>query len=244
MKVIAVIPARYNSSRFPGKPLARILGKPMIVHVLEKTSQALGKDNVYVATDDERIFNTVIENGFRAVMTSSSCSTGTDRLYDFSLKVDADIYINVQGDEPLVNPNDINAAIDLKIKNLDKVVNCMTAMAVNDKNDITIPKVVTNRTNELLYMSRQDIPGKKNKESDDPKYFKQVCIYAFSKEELKDFYEFGKTSEIEIAEDIEILRFLYMGRRVIMLETNSNSIAVDLPEHISKVEQYLSLNGN
>ena len=197
MKSVVVIPARYKSSRFPGKPLVNLLGKPMILWVSELSAKAVGKENVYIATDDERISKIVTAAGFNAIMTSDHCFTGTDRLAEAANKISADIYINVQGDEPLVNPKDI------------------------------------------INMSRQAIPGFKDKAQTPSQYYKQVCIYAFTADELKSYADYGRKSTLEESEDIEIIRFLEWGKKIRMVETNPGSLAVDVQEDIAKVEQGL-----
>lgn len=239
MKIIGVIPARYKSSRFPGKPLALILNKPMILHVAEKVEEALGKENTYIATDDERIKELVNEAGYNVVMTSSSCLTGTDRLYEVSRYIEADIYVNVQGDEPMVAPDDIRHIINAKKENFDYVINGMTV--ISDKEDptsVNIPKVLTNKDKDLIYMSRLPIPGNKDNTLKGV-YNKQVCIYAFNKKELKAFGEYTEKAKYESYEDIEILRFFDLHIPVKMVEVRDSSLAVDVSEDISKVEEAL-----
>ena len=226
-KVIIVIPARYKSSRFEGKPLAKILGKPMILRVCDLCAAALEKDNIYVATDDKRIKQKVEQAGYKAVMTSDKHLTGTDRIAEVSELVDADIYINVQGDEPIVDPTDILKIIREKIEYPDNP---------------NIIKVVFNEKNKLIYMSRSRLPGSKNSGFVESGYNKAVCIYAFNKEELKAFSEFGRKSVLEKIEDIEILRFLDLEIDVKLVETNSDSLAVDEEDDILKVEKYLLKN--
>ena len=126
MKIIIVIPARYKSSRFPGKPLAKLLDKPMIQWVAELSSKVVGQENVFIATDNDEIFNTITQVGYKAIMTSEKCLTGTDRLAEVAQKIKADIYVNVQGDEPLVNPTDIQKIIDTKKKYFNEVINGYT----------------------------------------------------------------------------------------------------------------------
>ena len=240
LKSCVIIPARYKSSRFPGKPLVKLLGKPMIIWVAELSSKAVGKSNVYVATDDFKIQQEVKRYNFNTIMTSSKALTGTDRLAEASYKVKADIYINVQGDEPLVKPRDILKILGAKIKNMNAVINGFCWISKKDNpRDINKPKLITNEKNELVYMSRLPIPGFKEKKFEPSKYKKQVCIYAFTKQELKKFNEFGRKSKLEKLEDIEILRFLELKKKVLMLETNPNSLAVDAPSDISKVEKAL-----
>lgn len=237
MKVIGVIPARYKSSRFPGKPLVALLGKPMIIWVCEIVEKALGKRNTFVATDDERIKILVEKYGFNAVMTSKSCKTGTDRVWNFAQKIHADIYINVQGDEPLLDYKNILDVFEAKKRFPQSVINCYTALAENENpNNINIPKVIVSKDDKLIYMSRLPVPGIKDKCSDVPEYKKQVCIYGFSYEDLKLFGEQKQKSEVEKFEDIEILRFFDLGKEVKMIRTKRASLAVDVPDDVQKVE--------
>lgn len=242
MKTIVVIPARYKSSRFPGKPLVSLLGKPMILWVAELSAKAVGKDSVYVATDDERIAETVKQAGFQVVMTGSEALTGTDRLAEFAEVVDADIYINVQGDEPLVSPRDILNAIEEKKAHLNQVINGYCPLSASeDPFSVNIPKVIFNEQQQMIYMSRQAIPGVKDNRFAPPEYYKQVCIYAFSRQELLDYGQFGRKSTIEQSEDIEILRFMEWGQGIRMFKTQSGSLAVDIPEDVAKVEAALKV---
>jgi 3-deoxy-manno-octulosonate cytidylyltransferase (CMP-KDO synthetase) len=237
MKTVIIIPARFKSSRFPGKPLTSILGKPMILWVAEICAKALPIEFVYIATDDLRIKEVVEEAGFNVVMTSKKALTGTDRIADAANQIDADIYINVQGDEPLLNPNDILSIIDIKKKYPNEVINGYCKINDNENPEsLNIPKVVFNENNQMLYMSRHLIPGSKSKQIKPPHYFKQVCIYAFNKNELLDFVNFGRKGTLEYFEDIEILRFLDIGSKIRVVETMSSSLAVDVPEDVKKVE--------
>lgn len=237
MKTIVLIPARYKSSRFPGKPLALLLGKPMVLWVAELSSKAVGINNVYVATDDINIKKIVEDAGFQVVMTNESALTGTDRLADASAQIDADIYINVQGDEPLVDPKDIIKIRDKKIANMNKVINGYCWISDNEApQSVNIPKVITTETDQLVYMSRSAIPGYKDIKNAPEGYKKQVCIYAFTRTELESFAAFGRKSKLEHAEDIEILRFLELGKSVLMVETTGGSLAVDVPSDVPPVE--------
>ena len=238
MKTVIIIPARYKSSRFPGKPLTLILGKPMILWVAELCAKALSKEFVYIATDDLKIKEVVEEAGFNVVMTSEKALTGTDRIADAANQIDADIYINVQGDEPLVDPNDILSIVDAKKKYPNQIIVCYCKINDNeDPKSLNIPKVVFTENNQMIYMSRQLIPGAKSKDFKPPSYFKQVCIYAFNKKELVDFVKFGRKGTIEQYEDIEILRFLDIGSKIRVVETNGSSLAVDIPSDVQKVEE-------
>ena len=240
MRSVVIIPARYESSRFPGKPLVKLLGKPMILWVCELSSKAVGKENVYVATDDERISDVVNNSGFNTIMTSSSCLTGTDRLAEAAKKIFSDIYINVQGDEPLVNPKDIINIIKAKELYYDEVINGYCAISKNeDPNNKNIPKVIFTEDYQLVYMSRQAIPGFKNTSKAPVKYYKQVCIYAFTSDELSSYANYGKKSTLEASEDIEIIRFLEWGKKIRMVETSPGSLAIDTKQDVLQVEQSL-----
>ena len=231
-----IIPARFKSSRFPGKPLALIAGKEMILHVCEKAEQAVGIEHVYVATEDKRIAQVVNDNGYKFILTSDSCLTGTDRVAEASRELDYDIYVNLQGDEPLVNPEDIANAIEEKKKSFNTVINC--AVKITDIKEMTsnsVPKMVISEEGMLLYASRSPIPGSKAEIS---KGHKQVCIYCFNKKELENFCTPEKTRN-EFLEDIEILRLLDKGIQVKVLELQKDSIAVDYPEDIERVEACL-----
>ncbi len=236
-RAVVVIPARYKSSRFPGKPLAKINGKEMILHVAEKAEQAIGKENVYIATENFKIANIVKSAGYKVVTTSDSCLTGTDRVAEASYEIDADIFINVQGDEPMIDPNDIKRAIKLKQDNPTYVINCMSKLHKDeDPLDKKIPKVICDLENNLIYASRNQLPGYKQIQVND--IMKQVCIYAFNKHQLQQFYDTKKTP-IEKYEDIEIVRCIEKGIKVKMMEVTKVSYAVDYLEDIEVIEKTL-----
>lgn len=240
MKSIVVIPARYKSSRFPGKPLVKLLGKEMILWVAELSSVAVGMDNVYVATDDKRISDVVLGAGFNVVMTSSKCLTGTDRLAEVATKIDADIYVNVQGDEPLVSPADIVKVMELKKKFPNDIINAYCTVSNDESPDnINTPKVIFTEDERLVYMSRIALPGFKEKSNKPPVYYKQVCIYAFNKEELLAYANYGRKSNLEHSEDIEIIRFLEWGKTIRMSRASQGSLAVDVEGDVSGVEEAL-----
>ena len=240
MRTCIIIPARYKSTRFPGKPLTPLMGKPMIIWVAELSARAVGKPNVYIATDDDRIKSEIKKFGFNAIMTSNKALTGTDRVAEASKQINSDIYLNVQGDEPLVTPEDIIKIRDVKLSNMEMVVNGFSWVS-NDENpeNRNIPKLVSNEKNELIYMSRLAVPGFKDSKFKSQKYKKQVCIYAFTKNELEAFHSFGRKSSLEMSEDIEILRFFELKKKILMVETDSVSLAVDDPEDVPKVEKAL-----
>ena len=240
LKVVIVIPARYNSSRFEGKPLAKILGEPMILRVCKLCAEVLDMENIYVATDDTRIKETVEAGGFNVVMTSDAHPTGTDRIAEVASLVDADVYINVQGDEPVIDPNDITQIIEEKIKYPNCVIKGFSKItAEEDPDNLNMVKVVFTESKKMIYMSRSRLPGTKNAHCSDTVYHKAVCIYAFNKEELQAYAKFGRKSDLELIEDIEILRFLDLGIDVRLVETKSFSLAVDEPDDILKVEKHI-----
>jgi 3-deoxy-manno-octulosonate cytidylyltransferase (CMP-KDO synthetase) len=245
MRSVVIIPARYKSTRYPGKPLVKLLGKPMILWVCELSVKAVGIENVYVATDDESISKVVTIAGFNVIMTSSDCLTGTDRVAEAANKIKSDIYINIQGDEPLLNPIDIINVIKTKELYYDEIINCYCPFSSKeDPANVNVPKVIFNEHNSLIYMSRAAIPGYKFHEKAPTQYYKQVCIYAFTLDELKRYTEYGRKSILESSEDIEIIRFLEWGKKIRMLQTNPGSASVDAPEDVAKVEQGLRELGN
>ena len=244
MRHVVMIPARYGSSRYPGKPLVPLLEKPMILWVAELSACAVGVDNVYVATEDKRIAKVVEAAGYQSVMTTDDALTGTDRLAQAAEQIEADLYINVQGDEPLADPADIRKVRDAKLANMSAVINGFSWVSdTEDPHSTNIPKVITNERNELVYMSRVALPGYKDAKCAPERYKKQVCIYAFTHDELAAFRAFGRKSELEHSEDIEILRFLELGKKIIMVETRPGSLAVDVPEDVAKVEAALRAAG-
>lgn len=241
MQAIGIIPARYQSSRYPGKPLVPILGKPLVIHVAERAAQALGRDQVYVATEDERILQVVEAHGFQGMMTATTHPTGTDRLWEVAQQVPADVYVNIQGDEPMVDPRDILRAAELKRQYPDRVINGMCPVAEGeDPANVNLPKVLFNRDRQLIYMSRLPIPGIKDPKVGKPTYWKQVCIYAFSYADLQAYGTYPGKAVYEQFEDIEITRFFDLGIGVQMMETQHASLAVDVPTDVAKVEAALS----
>lgn len=242
MKACVIIPARYSSTRFPGKPLVSILGKPMILWVAEISARAVGIENVYVATESKMIFDLVESCGYSSIMTSINALTGTDRVAEASKNLNYDVFINVQGDEPLLDYNDIINCINLKLKYPNYVINGYSKMnSYDDENSVNIPKVITNEQNFMIYMSRKAIPGFKSEENKPDDYKKQICIYGFSSDDLQKFADYGRKSKLENSEDIEILRFLEFDKKILMFECKDNSHAVDIPEDVNKVENLLKV---
>ena len=241
MKTVIIIPARYGSSRLRGKPLYKILGREMVLRVADICSKVVGIKNLYIATDSKKISKVALTAGYKVVMTSSRCLTGTDRVAEAAMKIKSDIYINVQGDEPTINPIDIKNVIKAKVKNSKYVVCGYDKVhKFEDASSINLPKVVVNEKQELIYISRALIPGSK-KNIKNYEYLKQVCIYAFNKTELGKFYSKKKKSKIESMEDIEILRFLDLGIKIKMIKLDSNSVAVDEIKDVKKAEALIKM---
>jgi len=239
--IAIVIPARYQSSRFPGKPLVDIHGVSMICRVWRQCTKTLPSTQVFVATDSNEIADHCEECGIQVLMTSDTCLTGTDRVYEASKQINAKMIVNVQGDEPLIEPNDIQMVIQESKKNPDQIINAMCPLTDEDDfTSTTVPKVVFRQDRRLLYMSRAGIPT--NKYHEFTESWKQVCIYAFPTAALEQFSQIKKKSHFESIEDIEILRFLEMGLDVKMVEVSQSSIAVDVPADVAKVEEALHVH--
>jgi 3-deoxy-manno-octulosonate cytidylyltransferase (CMP-KDO synthetase) len=245
MKIIAVIPARYESSRFQGKPLADICGKLMIERVYLQAKKVKEFDEVYVATDDQRIYDACEHRGLKVIMTSASHRTGTDRVGEVAEKISADLYVNIQGDEPLIEPETIRTAIipflESNGKSDIKVTNLMTE--IHDPVDlvnVTVPKVLAAEDGRGVYLTRSAAPYPKG--NINAKYYKQVCVYGFTPEALKFYCKYGKEhgkAKIEAIEDIEILRFIENGYMVKYIEVASETIAVDTPNDLQRVIDYV-----
>lgn len=243
MKIIGVIPARYQSSRFPGKPLADICGYPMIWWVYQQCKKVEDFDEVYVATDDQKIFNTCKKLGVEAIMTSDTHRTGTDRIGEVARKIPADLIVNIQGDEPLLEPATIKAAITPFYTNPDLTVsNLMTKIKDPiDAVNFTVPKVITNMDGIGIYLTRAAAPYPKG--SLDYAYYKQVCVYGFKPDALQFYCDYGMRygkAKVEAVEDIEILRFIENGYKVQYIEVDSETIAVDTPNDLEKVRSAIA----
>ncbi len=239
MSATIIIPARYGSSRYKGKPLAKILGREMVLRVADICKKIVGTKNLYIATDSKLIENVVLRAGYKTIITSKKCLTGTDRVAEASKKIKSNMIINVQGDEPTINPNDIKKVIEAKKKFPNHVICGYDKInKLENPASYNLPKVAINSSDELIYISRALIPGKKNK-LDKIDYYKQVCIYAFNKYQLNKFISKNKKSVIEKIEDIEILRFFDFGIKIKMVKLNSNSVAVDEIKDVKKAEKIL-----
>ena len=241
MKIIGVIPARYKSTRFEGKPLADICGKPMIWWVYQQAIQVEEFEAVYVATEDERIKSVCEELNINVIMTSNEHKTGTDRVGEVARMIKADLYVNIQGDEPMIEPETIIEAIKPFYINKElQVSNLMTI--IKDPIDVinfTVPKVITNRDGIGIYLTRSPAPYPKG--SLDYSYYKQVCVYGFTPSAL-EFYCNCPRGKVESIEDIEILRFIENGYKVQFIEVASNTVAVDNPNDLEKVIKVIKEN--
>lgn len=247
MNITAVIPARYASTRFPGKALAEIGTKPMIQHVYERTARASLVDHVIVATDDERIQQAVTGFGGDCRMTRAEHETGTDRLAEVAVGLDADIIVNVQGDEPLIEPDMIDQAIrpflddpGLRMGTLKTRIRCL-----HDFLSPNAVKVVTDRDNNALYFSRSPLPFFRDKWTDlkDESFssgkllcYKHVGLYVYRKDFLIEFSAMSPTF-LEVSEKLEQLRALENGVAIRVVETEFESIGVDTPDDLAKAKE-------
>lgn len=241
-KIISVIPSRFASSRFPGKPLAMILGKPMIQWVYERVKSVNEISEVYVATDDQRIFDTVESFGGKAILTGE-CACGSDRVYEACENIDCDVILNIQGDEPMIKTEmicDLISAFDdpyVYMATLKKEIT-----EERDINNPNIAKLITDSNNNAIYFSRSTIPYNRDGIKD-VKYFKHIGVYGYTKDFLKKFV-FLPQSSLEKAEQLEQLRVIENGYKIRVVETHYQSIGVDLPEHIAVVEHELKKEQN
>ncbi len=253
MKITAVIPARYASTRFPGKALAEIDGRPMIQHVYQRTAQSKLVGRVIVATDDSRIADAVRSIGGEAVMTSTVHETGTDRLAEVAAGLDSDIIVNVQGDEPLIDPAIIDLALqpfleeaDLRMGTVKTRIKCL-----HDFLSPNVVKVVTDNRGDALYFSRSPLPFFRDKWKDlkDESFccgkllcYKHVGLYVYRRDFLLKFAAMPATF-LEISEKLEQLRAIENGVKIRVVETDFESIGVDTPDDLLKVqEQYRKLH--
>lgn len=241
MDVIGVIPARYSSTRFEGKVLADILGKPMIQHVWERAKQALVLDDLIIACDHELIANVAQEFGAKVMMTSKNHSCGTDRISEVINPLDVKIVINIQGDEPLIHPTMIDSVARALLD--DSSIPMATIMKKIDNpsslDDPHVVKVVVDKNNFALYFSRAAIPYRAaNSEVESPSYYKHIGLYGYTKDFLFT-YKNLPASNLEKIERLEQLRVLEEGFRIKVVETKFDTVGVDTPEDLEKVKLYL-----
>lgn len=237
MKVLIVVPARMASTRFPGKPLVALAGKPMIQWVVEAAERAELGAEVVVATPDAEIAEAARAFGADVEMTSLDHPSGTDRIAEVASRRDADIYVNVQGDEPLIDPRTIAACAAPLLLDADvEMSSCWTPLDAGHAEEPSIVKVVVAGNGDALYFSRSPIPHPRD--AAHAVYRKHLGIYAYRRETLARFATWPTTA-LERAEGLEQLRFLEHGIRIRMAEARESGLAVDLPEHASAVERLL-----
>lgn len=249
MTIIAIIPARYGSTRFPGKALADLAGKPIIQHVYERTRAASLVSRVIVATDDRRIADVIRQAGGEAVMTSSSHETGTDRLAEVARGLDAEIVVNVQGDEPLIEPAMIDQAIEpfLSSPGLQMGTLKSRIRQLHDFLSPNVVKVVTDAEGYALYFSRSPLPFFRDKwhdlkneafEAGRLLCYKHVGLYVYRRDFLLRFAAMPQTF-LEVSEKLEQLRALENGVRIKVVETEFESLGVDTPEDLAKARELI-----
>ena len=245
MSYTLIIPARYGSTRFPGKPLALIAGKPMIQHVYERASLAKGVSDIFVATDDQRIQSVVEGFGGKVVMTSPEAATGTDRINEAIASLglpDEEVIINLQGDQPLVDPISIEQLINLFEKHPDEFEMATLAYQITKPSDIDDPmqvKVVFDNHHHALYFSRSRIPF--GRDTKDYPAYKHIGMYAYTSRFIQEFAQlpYGTLEQLEC---LEQLRALEHGHKIKIAISAFNSQEVDTPKDVKKCEQRLSVD--
>lgn len=242
MVAVGVIPARYHSTRFEGKVIADILGKPMIQHVWERAKEALLLDDLIIACDDQRVKDVADSFDAKAVMTSKDHPSGTDRLVEVVNPLDVEIVINIQADEPLIRPVMIDSIVD--VLSNDNSISMATLMRKidnpSDINNDNVVKVVTDKDGFALYFSRSAIPYQaKDSLIREPTYYKHIGIYGYTKDFLFT-YKNIPLSKLEKIERLEQLRVLEDGFRIKVIETKFDTIGVDTPQDLDKIRQYLN----
>jgi len=240
MKVIGVIPARYASVRFPGKPLAPLAGRPMVLHVVAAARAARRLDRVLVATDDARIADVVRRDGVEAVLTSADAASGTDRLAEAAARVPGDVYVNVQGDEPLMAPENIDIAVDTLLAGGDRQI-ATVAIGIDaaEAADPNVVKVALAGDGRALYFSRAPIPYARTGR---PDYRKHLGLYAYRAAALAKLAALPP-SPLERMESLEQLRWLEAGWAIWVGEARSDSIGVDTPADLERAEKTLKSRG-
>jgi len=238
MKVITVIPARFASTRFPGKPLVKLAGKTIIQHVYDNMKSASFLDDVIVATDDQRIYDEVVNFGGKVRMTSSEHKSGSDRVAEVARKIEADVIVNVQGDEPFLKPE----LLEELVKSFADPEVAVASMMHKVKTGFTNPnnvKVVCDANDFALYFSRAPIPYPRDTNlKDETPFFKHIGIYAYRKDALLKFVELP-VSQLESLEKLEQLRLLENGFRIKMIPTKYSGVGIDTPEDLAEAEKMI-----
>lgn len=240
MSVLAVIPARYGSTRFPGKPLAPLHGKPMIQQVYEQVAKAKRVEEVVVATDDGRIIDAIERIGGTALLTSATARSGTERAAEVARVRSASVVINIQGDEPLVHPDMVDQLADFLQRHAAvPMVSLMTTLRPDDLANPNVVKVVVDRDGYALYFSRAPIPHVRAHDGSPPAMWKHLGLYGYQRHFLLQFPSLEPTP-LEQSEQLEQLRALEHGYKIKLLETVHDSIGVDTPEDLKRVEALLT----
>lgn len=241
MSVWGVIPARFGSTRYPGKPLVKIKGLELVAWVIRAAKASHLLDQVVVATDDVRIAEVAKREGVKAAMTDSQISSGTDRIWAAIKAQDTDIVLNIQGDEPLVTGSLIDSLIDPMLRELDlEMATLAQEISIEELSSEHAVKVVINQKSEALYFSRYPIPySRKRPEGEISGCLKHIGMYAYRSQFLKKFCE-QVPIEIENSESLEQLRALYLGAKIKVIKTEEQSWGVDTPQDIQRVEKILS----
>jgi len=241
MKLIAMIPARYGATRFPAKLMQDLCGKPVIVHTYERVADTRLFDEVYVVTDDDRIEKVIREVGGKVIRSKKEHNSGSDRLAEASRDLDVDIIVNVQGDEPFTDKENLQKVIDIFAKDLTKSIAVASLMErITDPDDIANPnnvKVVVNKFREALYFSRNIIPFPRDPNTK-VSYYKHIGIYAYRKEALQQFTELPP-SLLEETEKLEQLRYLENGFKIRLALTDIPTIGIDTPEDLERARKRL-----
>ena len=236
MKIIAMIPARYQASRFPGKLMKDLGGKPVILRTYEAAVNTNLFSEVYVVTDSDIIYKTISNSGGNAIMSKKEHECGSDRIAEAVENIDVDIVVNVQGDEPFIDELSLSKLIEVFKNDIKKDVDLASLkVEITNKEDIENPnnvKVITDVNNMAIYFSRSVIPFHRDS-SVDVKYYKHKGVYAFRKQALIDFYNTPITP-LEAAEKIEAIRYQEIGKKIKMVETSVEAVGIDTPEDLEK----------
>lgn len=236
-----MIPARYNASRFPGKLMKDLGGRPVILRTYQAALNTKLFDDVYIVTDSEVIYNTINDADGKAIMSKKAHECGSDRIAEAVENIEADIVINVQGDEPFIDAVSLSKLIDVFKKDDKKEIDLASLkVQITSKEDIENPnnvKVITDVDNLAIYFSRSVVPFHRDKDVD-VKYYKHKGVYAFRKQALLDFYKTPITP-LEAAEKIEAIRYQEIGKKIKMVETDVEAVGIDTPEDLEKAIQFL-----
>ena len=239
MKIISMIPARYGASRFPAKLMQNLAGKTVILRTYEATVATNLFDDVYVVTDSQIIFDEIVTNGGKAIMSIAEHQSGSDRIAEAVANLDVDIVVNVQGDEPFTERESLEKVLEVFKHDHNKEIDLASLMVeIHDWEEISNPntvKVIVDQNNFALYFSRSPIPFPRDKDAG-ARYFKHKGIYAFRKQALLDFYKLPMQF-LEATEKIECIRYLEYGKKIKMIETHVEGVEIDTPEDLERAKR-------